>query len=55
MRNLKKILTYFTKLEWGIWISSVVLILLSFVIFDRENYMTLGASLLGVTSIMLNA
>ena len=55
MRNLKKILTYFTKLEWGIWISSVMLILLSFVIFDRENYMTLGASLLGVTSIMLNA
>ena len=55
MRNLKKILTYFTKLEWGIWISSVILILLSFVIFDRENYMTLGASLLGVTSIMLNA
>ena len=55
MRNLKKILTYFTKIEWTIWISSVMLILLSFVIFDRENYMTLVASLLGVSAIMLNA
>ena len=55
MRNLKKILTYFNKLEWTIWISSVMLILLSFIIFDKENYMTLVASLLGGTSIMLNA
>ena len=55
MTKIKNKFTYFTKLEWAIWIGSVVLILLSFVIFDRENYMTLGASLLGVTSIMLNA
>jgi nicotinamide mononucleotide transporter PnuC len=55
MTKIKNKLTYFTKLEWGIWVGSVVLILLAFVIFDKENYMTLGASLLGVTSIMLNA
>lgn len=55
MTRVKMILHYFSKLEWGIWICSVMLILLSFMIFDRENYMTLLASLLGVTSIMLNA
>lgn len=55
MTRVKMILHYFSKLEWVIWISSVMLILLSFMIFDKENYMTLLASLLGVTAIMLGA
>lgn len=55
MHKMKRVFSYFTKLEWVIWTSSVGLIILAFVIFDRENYMTLTASLLGVTSIMLNA
>ena len=46
---------YFTKAELALWGSSVVLILLSFLIFDRVNYMTLAASLLGVTSLIFNA
>ena len=46
---------YFTKAELLIWGSSVVLILLSFLIFDRVNYMTLAASLIGVTSLIFNA
>ena len=47
--------TYFTKMEWILWSESVILTLLSFLIFDRVNYMTLVASMIGVTSLIFNA
>ena len=46
---------FFSKSEIVLWISSVFLIVLSFCLFDRENYLTLSASLLGVTSLIFNA
>jgi nicotinamide mononucleotide transporter PnuC len=46
---------YFSKAEKAIWISSVILITISFLLFDRENYLTLVASLLGTTSLILCA
>lgn len=46
---------YFTKAELILWGSSVTLILAAFLIFDRVNYMTLAASLIGVTSLIFNA
>ncbi len=46
---------YFTKLEIGIWVSSVALILTSFLIFDRVNYLNMIASLIGTTSLLLCA
>lgn len=46
---------YFSKLEITLWSFSVTLIILSFAVFDRENYMTLAASLIGVTSLIFNA
>lgn len=46
---------YFTKLEMTLWSCSVILILISFVVFDRESYMTLAASLIGVTSLIFSA
>ena len=49
------LLNYFTKGELLLWCISVVLILVSFFIFDRENYLTLAASLIGVTSLILSA
>ena len=52
---LKKRNRYFTKLELTLWSGSVFLILVSFAVFDRENYMTLIASLIGVTSLIFNA
>ena len=52
---LKKTTKYFSKTEIVLWCSSVVLIVLSFCIFDRENYLTLVASLIGVTSLIYNA
>ena len=46
---------YFTKAEWLLWGSSVALILGAFLVFDRVNYITLLASLIGVTSLIFNA
>jgi len=46
---------YFSKFEIGLWCSSVLLILVSFFLFDKENYLTLTASLIGVTSLIFNA
>lgn len=51
----KSILTYFTKGEILLWSISTVLIVSSFLIFDRENYLTLTASVIGVTSLIFNA
>lgn len=52
---MKRLLNYFTKLEIGLWTSSVLLILISFFIFDRENYLTLIASIIGATFLIFNA
>ena len=51
----RKITEYFSKTEIVLWCSSVALIVLSFCIFDKENYLTLVASLIGVTSLIFNA
>ena len=55
MLTLKGKSAYFSKSEIVLWCSSVVLIVLSFCVFDRENYPTLFASLVGVTSLIFNA
>ena len=52
---MKEKLKYFSKSEIILWCSSVVIIVLSFCFFDRENYLTLVASLVGVTSLIFNA
>ena len=52
---MKKLLSYFSKLEIALWISSALLILVSFLVFDRVNYLALAASLIGVTSLIFNA
>ncbi len=46
---------YFTKTELLLHSASVLCILLAFILFDRENYLTLLASLIGVTAILLSA
>ena len=55
MCKLKILLSYFTRIEKILWITSVFLITLSFLLFDRINYLTLTASLIGVTSLIFNA
>ncbi len=51
----KSLLNYFTKAEILLWCISVMLILVSFIIFDGESILTLIASLIGVTSLIFNA
>lgn len=55
MSVFEKITGYFSKSEIILWSSSVFLILASFCGFDRENYLALSASLVGVTSLIFNA
>ncbi len=55
IKKIKEAINYFTKGEIILWCSSVILIILSFCIFDRENYLTLIASLVGTTSLIFNA
>ena len=52
---MKKLLNYFSKGEIILWVSSVLLIVLSFLIFDRGSYMTLVASLIGITALIFCA
>lgn len=52
---MKKVITYFSKGEITLWCVSVLMIVVSFFCFDKENYLTLAASLIGVTSLIFNA
>ena len=52
---MKKIINYFSIHELIIWLSSILLIVFSFVLFDKENYLMLIGSILGVTSLIFNA
>ena len=52
---MTKLKDYFSKGEIILWSSSVMVIIISFCVFDRTNYMTLCASLIGVTSLIFNA
>lgn len=55
MSRVKNIINYFSKAEIALWCFSVLSIIISFFIFDKENYMTLCASLIGVTSLIFCA
>ncbi len=52
---MHKIKTYFSKSDIALWSTSVIFIITSFCLFDKENYLTLCASLIGVTSLIFNA
>ena len=51
----KSWLHYFTITEIILWSVSIIMILVSFLLFDRNNYLTLLASIIGVTSLIFNA
>ncbi len=53
--KIKKLISYFTKAELILWLSSIAVILASFFVFDRVNYLTLTASLIGATSLIFSA
>lgn len=55
MKNYQNPFKTFKKHEWAIWLGSLVLVTVSFMFPRERDYLTLIASLIGVTSLMLNA
>lgn len=53
--SVQKLIHYFSKAEILLWCASMLLIFSAFLLFDRENYLILAASVLGVTSLIFNA
>ena len=52
---MKKLTTYFSRGELILWGGSAGSIIAAFLLFDRVNFMTLAASLIGTTSLIFNA
>ena len=55
MKKQKLVFSYFSKSEIALWCSSILLIVVSFAVFDRVNFMALIASIIGATSLIFNA
>ena len=55
MKKSKFLISYFNKVEIALWAISVLSILISFLIFDRNNYLNLIGSIIGVTSLIFYA
>ncbi len=53
--KIKQMIKYFSAGELILWFSSIAFITGSFLIFDRENFLTLLASLVGITSLIFCA
>lgn len=45
-------LKYFSKVEWALWMSSLLFIIISFFAFGGDGYLTMVASLVGATSLI---
>ena len=52
---MKKILRYFTKTEWALWLTSLALIIISFIFSPTKDYLSFISSLIGVTSLIFAA
>lgn len=52
---MKKLTSYFTKSEIGLWLVSTALIIMCYFVFSTQDVMTLCASVIGVTSLIFNA
>jgi nicotinamide mononucleotide transporter PnuC len=55
MGKIKSLINYFTVFERCLWLSSIALITISFLLFDRSSYLSLAASLIGVTALIFCA
>ena len=52
---IKRILNYFTKTEWALWLSSMALITIFFLLSPEKDYFSLLSSLVGVTALIFAA
>ena len=55
MNKLKSVFNYFSKAEIILWLTSITLIVSSFLLFDRKNYLTLIASIIGASALIFSA
>lgn len=55
MKQKNDVVSYFSKFELGLWMVSMVTIIISFAIGASKDYLTLLASLIGATFLILNA
>lgn len=55
MTCLKKLLPEFSRIELTLWLLSVSLIVVSFLVYDGKNCMIPAASIIGITSIIICA
>ncbi len=53
--KIKRIIKYFSIFEWLLWLGSLTLITVFFCVFDRVNFLSFTASLLGATSLIFCA
>lgn len=52
---MKRILNYFTRLEWALWLLSMAMIILFFALSPERDYLSLASSLVGVTALIFAA
>ena len=52
---MKKALRYFSPFEWGLIALSYAAILITFFLFDGENYLNLVSTLVGIASLVFSA
>lgn len=53
--DFKKLLSYFSKFEWCLWLGSIVVITLSYILSENFHVLTLIASLVGVSALIFLA
>ena len=53
--DFKKLLSYFSKFEWCLWLGSIVVITLSYLLSENFHVLTLIASLVGVSALIFLA
>lgn len=52
---MKNIFGSFSRTDFGLWAVSELVIIVSFLLFDRENYITFAASMIGAASLIFCA
>ncbi len=52
---MKKLLTYFTKFELGLWLCSMLIIIISYVAFGRSIDLAFWASMIGAAALIFTA
>lgn len=53
--KIRKILNYFTATEWILWLSSMILVFVSFLLSPEKDALSVISSIIGVTALIFSA